>query len=350
MLSFVSEGLEDVSCSREKSKLGWGVPVADDEKQVVYVWFEALINYLSALDYAGNGERFKKYWPADVHCIGKDITRFHLLLWPAMLLSLGLPLPKTVFVHGYITSGGKKMSKSLGNVVDPFELVKRYGSARASTELSRMPSPQVGTDAVRYFLLREISPTEDGDFTQQKFEERYNGDLANGIGNLLSRALTLAEKKWDGVVPQIDINKTGRALLFPNKPKNVGNYDFRRGLFTIDQGCYDFFKNFEFNRILSYFNLIVQRCDTYIEDYKLYKLNDLFGKQGENLYDILEGIRHFAVRVIPFLPQTADKIFEQLGLDPEKEKKKPLEEAKKWGGLKQGTKIKKGAPLFPRLE
>ncbi|MCX6791253.1 MAG: methionine--tRNA ligase [Candidatus Gribaldobacteria bacterium] len=178
MLNFIKEGLEDVSCSRDSKVLSWGVPVPDDESQTIYVWFEALINYVSALGYlTADDEKFKKYWPANFHFIGKDITRFHTLLWPAMLLGLGIELPKNVFVHGYITVGGKKMSKSLGNVVDPFELVQKYG-----------------TDLVRYFLLREISPTEDGDFTYEKLTERYNADLANGIGNLLARVVTLANK------------------------------------------------------------------------------------------------------------------------------------------------------------
>ncbi|PJB98939.1 MAG: methionine--tRNA ligase, partial [Candidatus Nealsonbacteria bacterium CG_4_9_14_0_8_um_filter_36_17] len=174
MLNFVSQGLEDVSFSRPRKDLKWGIPVPDDNSQTIYVWADALINYISALDYP-NGENFKKYWPADVHCLGKDILRFHSTIWLGMLLSLGLELPKNIFVHGFITSNGQKMSKSLGNVIDPFELVKKYG-----------------TDAVRYFLLREITPTEDGDFTYEKFEARYNSDLASGLGNLVARVLTLA--------------------------------------------------------------------------------------------------------------------------------------------------------------
>ena len=188
LLSFITQGLEDVSCSRSREKLGWGIPVPKDNTQTIYVWLEALVNYLSALNHTTNGDKFKKFWPSDVHCIGKDIfIRFHGSLWPAMLLSLKLDLPKTIFVHGFITVNGQKMSKSLGNVIDPLELVKKYD-----------------TDPVRYFLLREIPPTEDGDFTYQKFEARYNSDLASGLGNLVARVLTMAKKlKTQNSKPQL---------------------------------------------------------------------------------------------------------------------------------------------------
>ncbi len=193
ILSFIRQGVEDISCSRSKENLKWGVPVPDDNTQIIYIWLEALLNYISALDYAKNGPNFKKFWPADIHCVGKDIFRFHSLLWPAMLLSLKLPLPKTIFVHGFITVAGQKMSKSLGNVIDPFELVKKYG-----------------VDPVRYYLLSEIPSTEDGDFTYEKFEKRYNSDLASGIGNLVARIRAMAgkigfkEDNLDFVKPKIN--------------------------------------------------------------------------------------------------------------------------------------------------
>ena len=168
MLAFMRQGLEDVSFSRPSKDLSWGIPVPGDETQTIYVWADALINYFS-----GAPGR----WPADLHCVGKDIFKFHSLIWPGMLLSLGLPLPKAILVHGFITVAGQKMSKSLGNVVDPFELIEKYGA-----------------DAARYFLLREIPPTEDGDFTIGKFEQRYNADLASGLGNLVARGITLSSK------------------------------------------------------------------------------------------------------------------------------------------------------------
>jgi methionyl-tRNA synthetase len=177
ILSFLKSGLEDISLSRPKNYLSWGIPVPNDPDQVIYVWYDALSNYITAIEYAEESEKFKKFWPADLHVIGKDILRFHAAIWPGMLLSAGLPLPKSIFVHGFITVEGEKMSKTLGNIIDPAELSQKYGS-----------------DAVRYYLLREISTYEDGDYSKKKFEERYNADLANGIGNLVSRVATLGER------------------------------------------------------------------------------------------------------------------------------------------------------------
>ena len=171
IINFIDQGIEDISFSRPRKDLQWGISVPDDDLQTIYVWADALTNYLYP----------KNQWPADVHFIGKDILRFHALYWPAMLLSAGLPLPKSIFVHGHITVEGQKMSKTLGNVIDPVELVKKYGA-----------------DAVRYYLLREIPPTDDGDFSYKKFEERYNADLANGLGNFSARVLTLADRSLRG--------------------------------------------------------------------------------------------------------------------------------------------------------
>lgn len=182
ILAFLSEGLRDISISRPKDKLSWGIPLPDDDGQVFYVWFDALTNYISAVglgkDDKTSKEMLEKWWPADIHMIGKDIIRFHATIWIGMLLSAKLPLPKEIVAHGFITSGGQKMSKSLGNVVSPGELIEQYG-----------------TDPVRYFLLREIPTTDDGDYSEQKFRDRYNGELANGLGNFAARVLTLAEKE-----------------------------------------------------------------------------------------------------------------------------------------------------------
>src|SRR3989338_11271203 len=178
VLSFLKRPLEDISISRSNARAkSWGVPVPGDDSQRMYVWFDALNIYQSGIGFGIDKERYKKWWPADVHVIGKGITRFHAVYWPAFLLSAKLPLLKSLFVHGYVTMEGQKMSKSLGNVIDPFELVEKYG-----------------TDAVRYFFLREIPPTEDGDFSYEKFEARYNADLASGLGNLVARVITLATR------------------------------------------------------------------------------------------------------------------------------------------------------------
>jgi len=176
ILSFLAEGLEDVSFSRPSAKVSWGIPVPGDSSQTMYVWCDALANYISALGYGiGDESRFREFWPADVHLLGKDILRFHAGIWPAMLLSSGLPLPRTLFVHGIILSGGKKMSKTIGNVTDPEAVIREYGA-----------------DALRYYLLRHIPPFEDGDFTADAFKRAYNADLANGLGNLVSRIMKMA--------------------------------------------------------------------------------------------------------------------------------------------------------------
>jgi methionyl-tRNA synthetase len=352
MLNFVKQGLEDVSFSRPRKDLNWGIPVKSSIYYVsgfestVYVWADALLNYISGLGGLAyiSGNQQLSYWPPDVQCIGKDILRFHTTIWLGMLLSLKLPLPKNIFVHGFITSNGQKMSKSLGNIIDPFGLVKKYG-----------------VDAVRYFLLREIPPTEDGDFTEEKFKERYNADLANGIGNLLARSLTMAEKYWNEKIPKIDVNKTGlnpfspvHVMINGSSLKPIRHSNFRDNIIQKHKFISHFLqKSFEFNAALLTIDNLIKQCDSYIDVYKLYKPSDILENKKDKtdvvLYDVLETIRHIAWMILPFLPETADKIFEQLGLNPTKEKEKDFNEAIKWGGLESGTKIKKGRSLFPRI-
>ncbi|MDP2950817.1 MAG: methionine--tRNA ligase, partial [bacterium] len=258
MLSFIKEGLEDVSCSREKSKLNWGVPVPSDNEQTIYVWFEALINYLSALGYlTGENKKFKAYWPPNVQCIGKDIVRFHMLLWPAMLLSLGLKLPENILIHGYMTVGGEKMSKTLGNVIDPFELVEKYAQ--------KIGSKEAAVDAVRYFLLREISPTEDGDFTYERFEARYNSDLANGLGNLLARTITLANKICTSnvvILSQQANNLNGDTAV------SFSNSNFQTETEKTKKKYQEFLEGFKFNEALSTLWELISFCDKYINETK----------------------------------------------------------------------------------
>ena len=289
MLSFLKGGLEDISFSRPRKDLKWGIPVPGDITQTIYVWSDALSNYISALGYGKDEKRFRRFWPADVHCIGKDIQKFHCLIWPGMLLSLGLDLPKIIFVHGFITTGGQKMAKSLGNVIDPFELVKKYG-----------------TDAVRYFLLREVPPTEDGDFTYEKFEARYNSDLAKGLGNLTARVVTLADKFK---IQNAKIKITTKNLKFKKEIEKTKK-NWERAL-----------DEFKFNETLISIWELISFCDKYIERERPWEKSK---KQKEVIKNLLFAVNEIAKLLLPFLPETSEKISRQL-------------------------KTNKSKPLFPRL-
>lgn len=271
ILSFIKQGLEDVSFSRPRKDLKWGIPVPDDDTQTIYVWADALINYLSAIDYYNEGEKFKKYWPADVHCIGKDILRFHAIFWPAMLFSLGLELPKTLFVHGFITVGGLKMSKSLGNVIDPFWLAEKYGA-----------------DAVRYFLLREISSTEDGDFTLEKFETRYNADLANGLGNFAARVLALQAQS-----PEI-------------KPMKVDK-DIDKKIKEAEKETVQKLEEFKFSESLSAIWDLIAFGDKYINETQAWKVSDTKLK-SQIISNLIAILNSAADNLEPFMPETSAKI------------------------------------------
>lgn len=285
MLNFIKQGLEDVSFSRPRKDLKWGIPVPDDDTQTIYVWADALLNYISALG-GLDDKNFKKYWPADIHFLGKDILRFHSTIWLGILLSLKLPLPKNIFVHGYITSGGQKMSKSLGNVVDPFELIGKYGS-----------------DAVRYFLLREIPPTEDGDFTYEKFKQRYNADLASGIGNLVARVVTIAKDVEMSFADKLS-DKSFQKIIDKTKKEHKKALD-----------------EFRFNEALLSAWGLISFCDKYIEKEKPWEKSE---KQKETLENLFFAIDEIALLLKPFLPETSEKILEQL-------------------------KSRKSIPLFPRI-
>jgi len=318
--NILKNGLEDISISRAKAKLPWGIPVPGDETQVMYVWFDALTNYITALGYGSeDNENYAKYWPADAHVIGKEINRFHSLLWPAMLMSAGVELPKQIAVHGWMTIGGQKISKSLGNVINPLELAQKYS-----------------VEAIRYYFTREIPFDNDGDFSYEKFKERYNADLANGLGNLTNRILTMIEKYCENVIPEVKevdkemIDKLSDEL-WPRYAKAMDEWRFDRAL----DAAWEF---------ISY-------CDEKISDKKPWELV----KQGKTdevndfLHHMAEGLRHIAVMIWPVMPETAEKILTQLGLDVGKEYSKPLSELQSWVGLTVGNTIRKGEAMFPRL-
>lgn len=314
ILSLLKEKPKSVSFSRPSKDLSWGVPVPNDKTQTMYVWADALSNYISGY---GGMEEWKKH-PADVHIIGKDILRFHAIIWPAMLLSADLPLPKKIFVHGFITSMGQKISKTIGNIVDPFKIVEKYG-----------------TDALRYYLLKEISSTEDSDFTIEKFEKTYNSDLANGIGNTLSRVITMTEKykeifNFVYSAEATSAAKTGQFSIFNTDEK-------WEDIVKISGECVDYaMKNYDTPKALDGIWYILRKIDEDIDKTKpwiLAKNSEKSQLLNSLLYSWLEVLRHVGILIKPFLPETADKITKQLGFN---EKKKEF-------------RVKKGDSLFPRI-
>lgn len=309
--SYIDKFMSDVSVSRETIK--WGIPVPTDETQRIYVWFDALINYLTGVGYGSDEKTFDQFWPANVQIVGKDIIKFHCALWPAMLLSAGLELPKTVFAHGFFTIDGEKISKSLGNAIDPVEL-----------------SQEFSVDVVRYFLMREISFGEDGDFARHRLEERYNGELANELGNLVNRVLTMVEKYCDGVVPE----KTDGFL-------SAAWPTYRQAL-----------EELRFHDALNVTWQVVRDANQFIEQQAPWTLAKMGEKAmlDKTMYALLESLRHIAWMLLPFMPTTAEKIFGQLGLNAPKEWNQSFENAWVWGGMEPGHKILKGEPLFPRRE
>lgn len=278
ILSFIRMGLQDFSISRSVARAkNWGVPVPGNPSQIMYVWFDALSNYITALGYVENSAQFKKYWPADLHVIGKGIIRFHAVYWPAMLLSAGIPLPEKLFVHGYVNVGGEKMSKSLGNVVDPFELIEKYG-----------------VDAVRFYLLKHMHPFEDSDFTIAKFEEAHNADLANGLGNLVARVTNMIEKYLGGA-------------LSPELPV-IHEFQSKVGFF-IDQ--------LAFRGALEEVWLAIRDCDELIDKEKPWVLFKSDTKRAKNvLGDLALRLYNISIALRPFMPETAGKIEKALTANP----------------------------------
>lgn len=314
VLGFLNKPLGDLCISRPKTRLAWGVELPFDPDYVTYVWFDALLNYVTGPGYLANPSAFKRWWPADVHLIGKDILTTHAVYWSTMLMAMGLDLPRTIFAHGWWLTGETKMSKSLGNIVDPLDLVKEYG-----------------VDAVRFFLMKEMVLGQDAGFTVDLFVRCYNNNLANDFGNLLNRVSGLIGKYFDGVIPSQGEGPDDDDVM---KIKAYCELDY------VD----NYIDAFRINEAIDSIMLIVARANAYMErqaPWKLAKTESTRGEAGAVLYTATEALRIAAVLLQPVMPQKTAEVLDVLGA---------AGTGPVWGGLRSGTKLKSHEALFPRIE
>lgn len=326
IIRFVEQGLRDQSVTRTRASLDWGIDVPFDSNHVVYVWFDALINYLTMAGYGINQDKFNKYWPEVVHLIGKDILRFHTIIWFTMLMAADITPPRMVFSHGWWTMEGEKMSKSKGNVVDPYQVAEEFGA-----------------DAFRYFLLRELSFGQDGNYSKKLLIQRINYDLANDLGNLLSRTVAMIQKFCSGKIPVINISSL-----------NNDQYDLELSELakqTVENLMIDM-EEFSFNTALENIWKLVRRTNKYIDQTEPWMLGKDIDKKERLevvLYNLAESLRIIAILTYSFIPETSLKIWNQLGLTVNIEEMN-IPVNTKWGGLKNGIEVIPGENLFPRIE